>query len=57
MSVTISATPRVRSVTVWYSEPVRTVMMLSSVHSVLISPVNESTVQNAVTSRSTRATM
>ena len=34
MSVTSSATPSVRSVTVWYSEPVSTVMMLSSVHSV-----------------------
>ena len=43
--------------TVWYSAPVRTVMMLSSVHSVMISPVNESTYQNAVTSSSTSATM
>ncbi len=38
-SVTSNATPTVRSVTVWYSEPVRTVMMLSSVHSVMTSPV------------------
>ena len=57
MRVTSSATPRVRSVTVWYSDPVRTVMMLSSVHSVVISPVKVSTDQNAVTSRSTSATM
>ena len=57
MSVTSRATPSVRSVTVWYSDPVSTVMMLSSVHSWLISPVKLSTVQNAVTSSSTSATM
>ena len=38
-------------------QTVSTVMMLSSVHSWLISPVKLSTVQNAVTSSSTRATM
>ena len=57
MRVTASATPTVRRVTVWYSDPVTTVMMLSNVNSVTISPVKLSTLQNAVTSSSTSATM
>ena len=55
--VTRIAIPTVRIVTVWYSDPVSTVMMLSSVHSVLTSPVKLSTVQNAVMSSAASAAM
>ena len=55
--VTSSATPTVRSVTVWYSDPVSTVMMLSSVQVVCTWPVKLSTVQKAVISSAASAAM
>jgi hypothetical protein len=55
--VTSSATPTVRRVTVWYSEPVSTVMMLSRVQVWEMTPVNESTVHSAVMSSAASAAM